>query len=126
MPITNLQPYQTVELRVKSTAFAAQGQATFLQNAVDQKLVQSCRFQRAAGTPADVVLDLNITNVGRGGDGFVTNPNLATMETLLVISDGQSGELLGTARIRGKSSGILINNDRPENEAIEVVAIAYD
>src|SRR5262249_18439236 len=79
MPVANLQPYQTMALRVRSTAFAAQGQAVYLQNAVSQKLGRFCRFQQVPGAPADVVLDLSITRVGRGeGGGLVTNHNLAT------------------------------------------------
>lgn len=125
MPVANLQSFHTVALRVHTTAFASQGHAAFLESAVLTKLKQQCGFEqvgRAGTTPADVVLDLNITGMGRGGGGFVTNPNQATIDTLLVLSEGQNGELLGTARIHGKSSGMIINNAQPENEAIEVVA----
>lgn len=125
MPVANLQSYRTVGLRVQSTAFAAQGLATFLETAVLEKLRQSCRFDqigRPGATPSDVLLDLNITNTGRGGGGWIQNQNQASIDTLLVLTDGQSGELIGTARIRGTSSGIIVNNNRPENEAIDVVA----
>ncbi|HSD91211.1 MAG TPA: hypothetical protein VLB44_26995, partial [Kofleriaceae bacterium] len=33
MPVANLQAYRTVALRVRSTAFASQGQATWLEQA---------------------------------------------------------------------------------------------
>jgi len=125
MPVANLNTYRTVGLRVQSSAFASQGQATMLENAVLQKVQQSCSFTQvthAGSTPADVVLDLNITNTGRGGSGWIKNQNEATIDTLLVLSDGQSGELLGTARIHGSSSGMIINNSVPENEAIDAVA----
>jgi hypothetical protein len=125
MPVANLQSYRTVALRVRSTAFASQGRAMYLESALTQRLRQQCGFEYIGppgGTPTDVMIDLNITNAGRGGGGWVSNSSQATLDTLLVLSDGQSGELLGTARIRGKSSGILINNASPENEAIEVVA----
>jgi hypothetical protein len=124
-PVANLKSYRTVALSVRSTAFASQGLASYLQTSVLQKLQRHCGFEQvgpAGGAPADVVLDLNITHSGRGGGGFVSNNNLATIDTLLVLSDGQSGDLLGTARIRGRSSGMIINNERPEQEAIEVVA----
>src|SRR5262245_8601190 len=114
MPVANLQSYSTVALNVRSTAFAAQGQAMFLEQAVVDKLRRQCSFVqigRPGGAPADVTIDLNITNVARGGGGWITNQNTATIETLLVLSDGQSGELLGTARIRGKSSGMIVNNN---------------
>ena len=125
MPVANLQSYRTVALRVHSSVFASQGQAMFLENTVLDKLHQLCGFEqvgRAGQTPADVVVDLNITSSGRGGHGLFSNPNLATIETLLVLTDGQDGELLGTARIHGESSGMLLNNAPPENEAIDVVA----
>ena len=123
MPVANLQTYRTVSLRVHSTAFAAQGQAMYLEQAVLNHLHQQCGFEGIAqsGQPADVVLDLNVTNSARGG-GWISNANKATLETLLVLTDGQSGELLGTARIHGESSGMIINNSPPEYEAIEAIA----
>jgi hypothetical protein len=124
-PMANLQSYRTVAIRVHTSAFASQGNAMLLENAVTAKLHQLCAFEKvgpATGTPADVVLDMNITLMGRGGGGFVSNPNQATIESLLVLTDGQDGELLGTVKIRGKSSGMIINNSAPENEAIDVVA----
>ena len=125
MPVANLQPYRTVALRVRSTAFASQGWAAYLESAVVQKLQQKCAFERVGGATtmgADVVLDLNITRTGRGSSGWVASSSTAIMETLLVLSDGQNGDLLGTARIRGKSSGVIMNGAPPENEAVEVVA----
>lgn len=125
MPVANLQTYRTVALRVQSTAFASQGQASFLESAVLEKLKQSCSFEqvgRPGSTPADLVLDLNITQTGRGGGGLISNSSQAHMDTLLVLTDGQSGELLGTARIHGKSGGMIVNNSNPETEAAQVVA----
>ncbi len=125
MPVANLQTYRSVGLSVRSTAFASQGSAMYLEGAVLQKLQKQCGFEKVgrAGTgPNDVVLDLNITHSGRGGGGWVSNSGTAVIETLLVLSDGQTGDLLGTARIRGKSSGMIINGAPPENEAVEVVA----
>jgi hypothetical protein len=123
MPVANLQSYRSVALRVKSTAFAAQGQARFLEASVIQKLRAQCGFEQIGQDPkSDVVIDLNITQSGRGAGGALINTNVATIDTLLVLSDGQDGELLGTLRIHGKSSGLIINNAPPENEAVEVVA----
>jgi hypothetical protein len=126
MPVANLQTHRTVALRVHTSAFAAQGQAVFLENAVTQKLKEKCSFEAVgrppAGAKADLVLDLNITKVARGGGGIISNPNLAVVDTLLVLTDGQDGELLGTATIHGKSSGMLVNNNVPETQAIEVTA----
>jgi hypothetical protein len=125
MPVANLQSYRTVALSVRSTAFASQGLATFLETAVLQKLQQQCGFEqvaKAGGPGADVVLDLNITHSGRGGGGWVSNSGTAVIDTLLVLTDGQNGELLGTARIHGKSSGMIINNAPPEQEAIDAIA----
>ena len=126
MPVANLQSYRTVALRVKSTAFAAQGHASFLEKATLDKLRAQCGFERVepGNAKADILLDLNITSVIRGGGGMITNPNQATVETLLVISDGESTDVIGTARIRGKSRGMIINNNVPETEAIDQVAIS--
>jgi len=125
MPVANLQAYRTVGLKVHATAFASQGQAINLEQAVIAKLQKACQFEqvgRAGGAPTDVVLDLNITRVGRGGDGLISNNNQAMLDALLVLSDGQSGELLGSAQIKGKSSAALINNNNPELEVAEEVA----
>jgi tetratricopeptide (TPR) repeat protein len=124
-PVANLQSYRTVGLSVRATAFASQGQAMMLEQALIADLQQKCQFDqivRPGGAPVDVLVDLNITGSGRGGGGWVSSSSTAVIETLLVLSDGQSGELLGTARIKGKSSGMIINNAPPENEAIDVVA----
>jgi len=121
MPVANLASYTTVSLRVPSGAYAQQ--AAYLQGVVLAHLQQQCAFQAvAAGSPADVMLDLNITAMGRGSGGLINNMNVATVDSLLVLSDGQSGELLGTARIHGKSSGVIMNGAPPEREAIDVVA----
>lgn len=125
MPIANLQSYRSLALRVHSTAFAAQGQAMQLESAVLQQMQQRCSFQQVAAAQAksaDLVLDLNIVNTGRGGGGFISNSSTARLDTLLVVSNGLDGELLGTARIHGESSGMIINNAPPELEAIDIVA----
>jgi hypothetical protein len=125
MPVANLQTHRTVAIRVHTAAFAAQGQAMFLENAVIQKLRQKCSFDQIGKPTAqksDLVVDLNITKVARGGGGILSNPNVATVDTLLVLTDGQDGELLGTATIHGKSSGMIVNNSVPETQAIEVTA----
>ncbi len=124
-PVANLQTYRTVGLRVRSSAFASQGIAMYLERAVLQQLQQKCQFDLVGPmgtTPTDVVLDLNITNSARGGGGWVSNSSQATIDTLLVLSDGQNGDLLGTARIHGKSSGMIVNNGPPESEAAEAIA----
>jgi hypothetical protein len=125
MPIASLQSYRSVAVRVHSSAFAAQGQAMQLESAVLDQMRRRCAFEQrpaAQARGADLVLDLDIVKVGRGGGGFISNENTARLEALLVISDGQDGELLGTARIHGSSSGMIINNGSPELEAIDAVA----
>jgi hypothetical protein len=125
MPVANLQSYRTVALRVHSSAYASQGLATTLESSVLERLRQTCGFEQVAAagtTPADVVLDLNITNISKGGTGWIRNENQVQVDTLLVLSDGQAGDLLGTATIHGKSSGTVINNAPQENEAVAVIA----
>ena len=123
MPVANLQSYQTVGVRMHTNAFASQGQALMLEKNVIDNLRLKCGFSsvdRAGSTPADVVLDLNITSVSRGGGGMISSQ--AVVDTLVVLTDGQAGELLGTVKIKGKSSGMIINNNVPETQALEVVA----
>jgi hypothetical protein len=126
MPIASMQSYSTVALNVRSTAFASQGQAMMLEQQVINMLQQKCSFvsiqRQGSGPPPDIILDLNITNTGRGSGSIISNSSTAFVDTLLVLSEGGSGELIGTARIHGTSSGMIINNNPPENEATQVIA----
>jgi hypothetical protein len=127
MPVANLQSYKAIAVRVHSSAFAAQGQAMRLEAAVLDRLRQKCGFEQVfkadQGGAADILIDLNLAQSARGGGGgWVSSSSTASIETLVVLTDAHDGELLGTARIRGKSSGMIINNAPPENEAIDVVA----
>ena len=122
MPVANLQTYRTVAVRVHANANVARGETRLLETSVLARLQQQCGFEQINGAGApDVTLDLNITNTGRGGSGWIQNQNQATLDALVVLADGQNGELLGTVRVHGQSSGIVINS-APENEAIDVVA----
>ena len=125
MPVANMQSFHSVALRAHASTYTAQGQASQLESSVLAKLHQVCSFEEIGATQAqhaDLIVDLNITGARRGGSGLISNANTAHLDTLLVISDGESGDLLGTARIHGESSGMIINNALPENEAIDVVA----
>lgn len=125
MPVANLQSYRTVEVRSRTNLPIAQGQAQLLQNWVMQRLGQVCGFERVnpAGTPSDVVLDLNVMNIQRGGGGgWISNPNQALVDVLFVLTDSESGELLASSKVHGKSSGVIMNGAPPENDATEVVA----
>lgn len=124
MPIANLQTYQTVGVRVHSTAFASQGRAMQLQAAMLDNLKKTCRFQPVDTNQvaADILIDLNITQAGRGGGGWISSDSTATLDALLVLTDGHDGGILGTARIHGSSSGMIVNGAPPENEAIGAVA----
>ena len=126
MPVANLQSYRSIALRAHTNAFASQGQAMMLEGSLTQRLRQKCGFEAVGpiNTTAnpDVVLDLNITKVGRNTGGTFSNTNQAVVDVLVVLTDGRDKELLGTATIHGKSSGMIINNNNPETQAIEVVA----
>lgn len=96
-----------------------------LEAALTGELTKKCGFaaiHRPDGSPVDVMLDLNIVNTGRGGGSVFSNSSQAYIDTLLVLTDGPTGDLMGTAKIRGKSSGMIINGAPPENEAISVTA----
>jgi hypothetical protein len=124
MPVANLKSYGTVGLRVSSRS----PWARTLEADVGAQLRAQCGFTqigRVGPTPSDVIVDLNITAMGRGGtSSFIRNPNEATIDTLLVLTDGHTSELLGTARIHGSSSGVSMNGAMPEQEAVDVVAKA--
>jgi len=123
-PITNLASYRTLALRVRATGSAPQQLAGMLEQALTSRLAKVCQFDAVvpAGSSADLVLDLNITNLVRGGTGYVRNEAQVETDTLMILSDGQDGQPMGTAAIHGKSSGTVINNAPQENEAIEVTA----
>src|SRR6266545_2540653 len=79
--------------------------------------------RRAGGAgPDDVILDLTITRAFRGGSGLIKNQNQATVDVKMVLTDGRDDELVGSADIRGKSAGILLNSTPPEEQAITAVA----
>ncbi|HEY0252513.1 MAG TPA: hypothetical protein VGC41_13350, partial [Kofleriaceae bacterium] len=52
---------------------------------------------------------------------IISNSSTAHLDTLLVLSE-PTGDIVGTAKIHGESSGMILNNAAPEGEAIEVVA----
>lgn len=119
--VGNLQAVHSVGLRVHSSSFATQGVAMMMENAVAGHLKQQCSFEQiapAAQAPADLVLDINIVNSGRGTEW---GGSQTTIDTLLVLSDGE-GDPLGTAKIRGRSSGSITGGGGQDSEAIEVIA----
>ena len=125
MPVANMQYYHSVALRSHSSAYASQSMAQFLEQAVQDKLRTSCAFTTVGGenTQApELVLDLNVTKAGQDTSGFIRVANQIAVETLLVLSDGQTGDLLGTARINGSSAAMTTNMSNPTQEAIDVVA----
>lgn len=122
-PVANLQTFTTTLVRVRSTAFAAQGAVVNLQNQVIAVLAKKCAFQQAAdGATADVILDLTINQTGRGSSGIITNENVQTVSALLVLTDGADGGLLGTASIHGESSGSFMGGGDPIQEATGAIA----
>lgn len=123
-PITNLASYRTLALRVRATGSAPQELAPMLEQALTSRLAQVCQFDAVvpADSSADLVLDLNITSLVRGGTGYVRNEAQVETDTLMILSDGQDGQPMGTAAIRGKSSGTIINDAPQDKEAIEVTA----
>jgi hypothetical protein len=127
MPVANLQTFHTIAVRVRNSTFASQGTTIALERQVLERLGRACQFdhvERASGQPADILLDLTIVASGRGGGGFITNNNIATVDTQLVLTDTHDNQLLGTAKIRGKSGGVLVNNNIPEFDAVDKVAEA--
>ena len=128
-PVANLQPYRLLLVRGTGAADFRRGRlAVHLQRAVSDAARVHCGFSdvrvghRANDRSADLILDLTLMRAFRGGSGLVQNENLATVDVKLVLSDGIDQELIGSADIRGKSSGIVIGNESPERQAIGAVA----
>ncbi len=126
-PVANLQSYQTALVRVSSTPGLSQ-YTPVLEFATADALQQRCGFGRVVSPTQvgdlkpDLILDLNIRKSERGGGGFIKNPNLATVNVTMVLSDGIDESLLGSAEIRGKSAAVAIEGNDPENEALIAVA----
>lgn len=132
-PVANLQPYRGVVVR--GTGAAEDGRGTgrlafLLEHSAAARIRSRCAFPdvyaasdlREPG-PADLFLDVTVQRAFRGGESaLVRNENLATVDVTMVLSDGVDDELVGTADIRGKSGGIVIGQESPEEEAINAVA----
>lgn len=126
-PVANLQQYQNVLVRVGSSP-GLEHYTSVLEFAATDNLMQHCAFTRVTGpsqmgqTRADLLVDLNIRTTQRGGGGFIKNPNLATVNVTMVLSDGIDESLLGSAEIVGKSSAVAMQGADPENQALIAVA----
>ena len=126
-PVANLQTYQVALVRVASSP--GYGQYTpVLEFATTDFLQERCSFTNIVSptqlgnlTP-DLIVDLNIRGSQRGGTGFIKNPNLATVDVTMVLSDGIDESLLGSAEIIGKSAAVAVEGNDPENEALLAVA----
>ncbi len=126
-PVANLRSYQTALIRVSSAPELSQ-YTPVLEFATSDRLQNSCGFTRVVSPTQvgqlqpDLIVDLNIRSTARGGGGFIKNPNLATVNVTMVLSDGIDESLLGSADITGKSSAVAMNGNDPENEALIAVA----
>jgi hypothetical protein len=126
-PVANLQSYQTALVRVASTQGLNQ-YTPVLEFATTDEMQKHCNFGRivsptqVGNLKPDLIVDLNIRRTERGGGGFIKNPNLATVNVTMVLSDGIDEELLGSAEIVGKSAAVAIEGNDPENEALIAVA----
>jgi hypothetical protein len=126
-PVASLQIYRSLLVRVGS-AGRGQDQVGALQQMIANQVQQRCAFSNVSfagpGEPGDgeLIVDLTIQKAARGGGGLLQNPNLFEMDVLVVLSDAVDGELVGSALVRGKSSGMLIEGEAtPEDQAVEVV-----
>jgi hypothetical protein len=126
-PVANLQSYRNVLVRVAAAPNANQHVAQ-LEFQTSDAMRQSCSFGRVMGATEqgqikpDLIVDLNIRRTARGGGGFIKNPNLATVDVTMVLSDGLDESLLGSADIQGRSSAVLVQGENPEDQAISAVA----
>lgn len=126
-PIANLRVYRVVGIRVAGSG-AGSRWTQELEQAVVQRVGSSCYFDRVvssaqlANADADLIVDLNIQRVFRGGDGLIQNDNKAMMDVLLVLSEGSTEDLVGSVWIRGESSAVSVSGVVPERQALNVVA----
>lgn len=126
-PVANLQSFRTLLVRVDGSP-EARRYASVLEFHAADKLRGTCAFDQVVTSrerpvqPPDLILDLNLQRAFRGGEGLIQNPNLATIDVTLVLSDGVDDELLGSADIRGKSSAVYVANQNPEEQAIAAVS----
>ncbi|MCP4447387.1 MAG: hypothetical protein GY811_18865 [Myxococcales bacterium] len=126
-PVANLQSYQNVLVRVAS-AQGLERYTSVLEFATTDSMMQRCAFTRVGSptqvgqTRPDLLVDLNIRRTQRGGGGLIKNPNLATVNVTMVLSDGIDESLLGSAEIEGKSSAVGIDGADPEDQALIAVA----
>jgi tetratricopeptide (TPR) repeat protein len=121
-----LQSYQTALIRVSTTP-GLDRYGPVLEFAAADSMLKSCGFGRVVSPTQlgdlqpDLIIDLNVRSTERGGGGFIKNPNLATVNVTMVLSDGIDESLLGSADIVGKSSAVAIEGNDPENEALIAV-----
>src|SRR2546423_12808646 len=90
MPVANLQSYRTVGVRGQSVAAPWRGAAQVIDDNLLGRLTQECQFDHVVrgNQQADLLVDVNITSMGRGGTGMIKNPGKATLDALLVLTDG--------------------------------------
>ncbi|RMH38732.1 MAG: tetratricopeptide repeat protein [Deltaproteobacteria bacterium] len=126
-PIANLQTYRVALVRATAGA-DAQGWTAPLEAVVADRVARVCRFDavlpaaQAGEAQADLIVDLSIQRLARGGDGVLQNPNKAVMDVLLVLSDGAGDDLVGQAWIRGESPAVFVAGAVPEEIAAGAVA----
>ena len=131
VPLANLQPYTGLVVRATGASERRSGRLSLvLEQAAVDRIRRRCAFTDVqAGSdappdmPADLFLDVTVQRSFRGGGGgLIQNENQATVDVKLVLSDGADEELVGAADIRGKSGGLIVNNQSPEEEAVNAVA----
>jgi hypothetical protein len=124
-PVANLRSYRSVLVRVSGLAQAGPV-ANMLGYRTSAYLRTRCKFDAVdyQGPPAknDLIVDLNIARSYRGGDAAIKNYNLHTLDVSLVLSDGVSDELLGSATIRGQSAPLNTTGLPPVRQAVDAVA----
>ncbi len=125
--MASLQSYKVVGVRAKG----GYNLSRILASQTVAQLSRRCQFTNVelsnySRTKPDLILDLKIHRSWRGGSGIIQNQNKATVDVLLVLSDGIDSELLGSAWIRGQSASLALNvagrPQAPEEDALGAVA----
>lgn len=125
-PVADLQTYRVAGIRAQGIPQAT-GLVEQLGMSTVSSVMEKCQFDSVvldgqAGAQPDLWIDLNLQKSFRGGTGIIQNENKATVEVLMVLSDGIDDELLGSAYITGESSSVAISGTSPEGSAVDAVA----
>jgi tetratricopeptide (TPR) repeat protein len=131
VPLANLKPYRTVLIRVNASV-PADREKVALETAASERLSRLCRFQGVTlasrgADKADLFLDLNIVRVNRVSERPLIDRVRSRSEIAIamVLTDGATDELVGSAEIQGQAASELTSGDTWQAISIAADEIAH-